>query len=363
MFASYLTIALRFFWKQRTYSLINIVGLTIGIACSLFILLWIGDELQKDRFHQNEGRLFKVMRHTYFTDGSIFTWTAVPKPLAQVLEEDYPEVEEAELQSWRQQLLIAYEEMSFKEHGYFAGKDFFKIFSFPFKEGDPATALSDIHSIVTLWEEHEGRIIGVVEYFHFASMRSEIGPLFIRLRPENTFFTFIRTESGQLPAVLDAVKTQSSLLNPAFPFEYHFLDRDFEELYASEKTIGSLAGIFALVTVVISCLGLLGLASYTAEQRIKEISVRKVLGASVSRLVWLMSGEFSKLVLLAYLVGAPLAYYLMARWLESFAYRASLSWMVFVLAGLLALLIAWLTVAYQSLKAARCNPAEVLRRE
>ncbi|MFP4095261.1 MAG: ABC transporter permease [Cyclobacteriaceae bacterium] len=785
MIRNYLNIALRFFMKQRAYSLINILGLAIGIACSLFILLWVEDELKMDRFHEKEGRLFKAMRHAYFTDGNIFTWSAIPKPLAQTLEEEYPEVEEAELQTWQQQLLIAHHEQSYKEEGFFAGEDFFKIFSFPFIEGDPTTALKDIHSVaiseklanklfgngpalgqmlrvdnraefkvtgvfsnppassslqfdfvlpieefiqrndwvedwgnnglrmhvllkenashevlnaklkdiirehdessdadaflkpfeevylygdyeegklqggrityvkifsliaffilliacinftnlatarasrrarevgmrkavgasrrslfvqfmaesflivllatllalllvwllmpyfntltgknipldllnpdilllllgvlllttlmagsypavymaslntmkilrgnlrsgkaaanfrrslvvfqfaislllivgtsviyrqlqyiqnkslgmdrenllymylegdlqdkyavfkeellqstgiqsisaasqnplsvgnsttglswegkapdeqilfsiinadydflqtmgmelsagrdfsrefstdtmniiineeaaramgmeeavgqhIKLWDEYEGEIIGVVKDFHFASLRSEIGPLFIRLRPDNTSFAFVRTQPGQLASALAALESSSQQLNPAFPFEYHFLDQDFEEIYQSEQTIGKLAGIFALVTIIISCLGLLGLASYTAEQRIREISVRKVLGASEARLVMLMSGEFSKLVLIAFGLGAPLAYFLMQQWLEAFAYRVSLSWLVFVVAGLIALVTAWLTVAYQSFKAAHCNPAEVLRSE
>jgi hypothetical protein len=148
MLKSYFSTSMRFFSKQRSYTLINIGGLSVGIACSLLILLWVQDELKIDHFHQKGGQLFRTMRHAYFTDGNIFTWSAVPKPLAQTLEEEYPEVLEAELITWEQQLLIARDEQAFKEKGRFAGKDFFNIFTYPFLEGDPATALQDINSIV-----------------------------------------------------------------------------------------------------------------------------------------------------------------------------------------------------------------------
>jgi predicted permease len=787
MLKSYFSTSMRFFSKQRSYTLINIGGLSVGIACSLLILLWVQDELKIDHFHQKGGQLFRTMRHAYFTDGNIFTWSAVPKPLAQTLEEEYPEVLEAELITWEQQLLIARDEQAFKEKGRFAGKDFFSIFTYPFLEGDPATALQDINSIViseslsrkifgeapalgqllrvddraefnisgvfkdvpqqsslqfdfiipveeyisrndwvedwgnnglrlfvlldqnasyqalnekikdiirqhnessdadvflqpyedmylygdfqegklaggrieyvriffvvaifvliiacinfmnlstaraskrarevgvrkavgarqstlfaqfmtesflivavamllavvmvwlvlpyfnelteknilldildptlllilisvllftallagsypavfmaslntikilkgnlqsgrqaslfrkglvvfqfgisillivgtaiiykqiqfiqeknlgldredlvymnlegalvenyqalkqeliqqpgiqsvtassqhplsvgnsttsvawddkkpddqilfsiinadydfvktmemellngrifsreystdtvnvlineaaaramgmenpigediTIWDEYKGNVIGVVRDFHFSSMHEKIGPLIIRLDPESSFLTlvFVRTETGRTQEALAIMEEHSRQLNPAFPFEYHFVDQDFEKIYRSEMTIGSLASIFALVAIFVSCLGLLGLASYTAEQRIKEISLRKVLGASVGNLMTLLSSEFSRLVIISFVLAAPLAYYLMEQWLQGFAYRVDLTFSVFLLAGGGALMLAWLTVAYQSYRAARTNPAEVLRNE
>lgn len=786
MLSSYLSTSFRFFRKQFSYTFINIAGLSVGIACSLMILLWVQDELSVDRFHEKEGQLYQIMRHAYFTDGKIFTWSAVPKPLAQTLEEEYPEVVEAELFSWQQEFLITLNDKSYREKGYHAGQDFFSIFSYPFVEGDPATALKDINSMVisetlakkvfgdtpalgkmlrvdnktefkvsgvfkdvpaasslsfdfvlpiedfiktnewvedwgnnglrmyvllsenasyrdfnskikdvirehsedsdadvflapyedmylhsdyqegklvggrieyvriftivavfvliiacinfmnlstaraskrarevgvrkavgarqnslfaqfmaesflivaiamllallltwlllpafnalteksivlhlldptllltllailvftgllagsypavfmssldtikilkgtlrsgrqatlfrqglvvfqfgisillivgtviiyqqvsfiqeknigmdkenllymslegnlgenfgafknqllqqpsiksvtttsqsplsvgnsttgvdwddkkpddqilfsvvnvdydfvntmgmelmagrpfseeyttdtaniivneeaaramgmddpigqnvTIWDDHQGQIIGLVRDFHYTSMHQKIGPLIIRLDPQRNWgFTFIRTTPGQTREALTAMEQSSTQLNPAYPFEYHFVDQEFEKIYRSEMTIGSLSSIFAVVAIFISCLGLLGLASYTAEQRIKEISVRKVLGASVSNLVMLLSGEFSRLVLIGFVISTPLAYYLMEQWLQGFAYRIELSIAIFGIAGLTSLFIAWLTVAYQSFRAARCNPAETLRNE
>ena len=786
MFSSFLATSLRFFRKQLSYTFINIGGLSVGIACSLMIFLWLQDELKMDRFHQNEGQLYRMMRHAYFTDGKVFTWSAIPKPLAETLEEEYPEVKEAELMTWEQEFLIARDEQAFKEKGRFAGKDFFNIFTYPFLEGDPTTALEDVNSItisrnlaakifgeksalgkmlrvddreefkvtgvfedvpeqssirfdfilpveeyirrndwvedwgnnglrmfvlldeqasyrdfnvkikdvirehkedtdtepflqpykdmylyadfqdgklvggrveylrifavvaifiliiacinfmnlstaraskrarevgirkavgarqsslfaqfmgesflivgvatllalgmawlllpyfntltekaitfslldpvlltillsvllftgllagsypaffmsslntikilkgsfrtgkqaalfrkglvvfqfgisillivgtaiiyrqvqfiqdknlglerenllymplegnlvddyrsfknellqqpgirsvtsasqsplsvgnsttgvewddkkpddqilfsiinadydfvetmqmellegrtflrefstdsvnviineaaaiamgmddpigkdITVWDDYHGQVIGVVKDFHYSSMHEKIGPLIIRLDPDQgNNLVFIKTESGMTEEALAAMEKGSKNFNPAFPFEYHFVDQDFEDIYRSEMTIGRLAIMFALVAIFVSCLGLLGLASFTAEQRVKEISVRKVLGASVSHLVVQLSGEFSRLVIIGFMVAAPLAYYLMEQWLQGFAYRIHLSLVIFFLAGVSALLLAWLTVAYQSFRAARCNPAEVLRSE
>lgn len=786
MFSSFLATSLRFFRKQLSYTFINIGGLSVGIACSLMIFLWLQDELKMDRFHQNEGQLYRMMRHAYFTDGKVFTWSAIPKPLAETLEEEYPEVKEAELMTWEQEFLIARDEQAFKEKGRFAGKDFFNIFTYPFLEGDPTTALADVNSItisrslaakifgekpalgkmlrvddreefkitgvfedvpeqssirfdfiipveeyirrndwvedwgnnglrmfvlldeqasyrdlnvkikdvirehkedtdtepflqpyedmylysdfkegklvggrieylqiftivaifvlviacinfmnlstaraskralevgirkavgarqssllaqfmsesfmivgmatlialgivwlllpffndltekaitlslldseilmvllgillftglvagsypaffmasldtikilkgslrsgkkaalfrkglvvfqfsisillivgtsiiyrqvqfiqdknlglerenllympvegaleddyrsfknellkqpgirsvtsasqsplsvgnsttgvewddkkpddqilfsiinadydfvetmqmeilegrtflrefstdsvnviineaaalamgmddpigkdITVWDNYDGQVIGVVKDFHYSSMHEKIGPLIIRLDPDQgKKLVFIKTESGMTEEALAAMEAGSQTFNPGFPFEYHFVDQDFEELYRSEMTIGSLASIFALVAIFVSCLGLLGLASYTAEQRVKEISVRKVMGASVGNLVLLLSGEFSRLVMIGFLLAAPLAYFLMEQWLQGFAYRVNLSVVIFVVAGIAALLLAWFTVAYQSFRTARCNPADVLRNE
>ena len=151
--------------------------------------------------------------------------------------------------------------------------------------------------------------------------------------------------------------------NPEYPFEYHFLDQTFESMYKGEMVIGRLARVFAAIAIFISCLGLLGLSSFTAEQRTKEIGIRKVLGAPVSSLVILLSRDFTWLVLVAFALAAPLAWYFMNDWLENFAYHTNMGIGVFLLAGGLALLIAWLTISYQSLKAASVSPVKSLRSE
>jgi putative ABC transport system permease protein len=785
MLSSYFITSLRHFRKQFSYTLINIIGLSVGIACSLLIFLWVQDELSVDQFHANGSRLYRAMRHAHFSDGSTFTWAAMPKPLAQLLEEEYPEILEAELFSWEEQLLIAQEDQAFKEKGHHAGKDFFTIFTYPFLEGDPNTALEDVNSIVILerlaqklygeesalgkivkvdnraefkitgvienvpedasirfdfilpieellqrnewveswdnnalrilvlldenasptavnnkirniinehtehnenalflqpyedmylyadyedgklvggrieyvrifsivaifvliiacinfmnlataraskrakevgvrkaigarqtslviqfmldsflivwigtllslllvvlvlpyfnevtaktitldlthptilltllgillmtsllagsypalymssmntikilkgalkhgkqatlfrrslvvvqfvisilliigtvviyqqihyiqqknlglerenllfmpiegalkanyetfktellqkpgiqlvtgsnqnplnignstgglewegknpednilfsfaqvdydyletmdmqlvagrtfsrdfatdtanivineeaarvmgmenpvgedihlWSEIKGKVIGVVKDFHFSSMHEEIGPFIMILSPKKTEIAFVRAEKGKTQEAVASMEEVSSLLNPSFPFEYHFMDEDFEKIYRSEMTIGKLASSFALIAIFVSCLGLLGLASYTAEQRIKEISVRKVMGASVANLVLLLSGEFTRLVLVGFILAVPIAYSLMDQWLEAFAYHIDLSFVIFLLAGVTSLVLAWCTVGYQSFRAARCNPADILRND
>lgn len=152
-------------------------------------------------------------------------------------------------------------------------------------------------------------------------------------------------------------------MNPKFPFDYRFADDEYQKLYKSETVVGSLANYFAFLAIFISCLGLLGLSAFTAEQRTKEIGVRKVLGASVSSIFGLLSKDFLKLVLLAIVIATPLAWWAMSQWLQGFAYQVDLSWWIFALAGLLAIGIALLTISFQSVKAALMNPVKSLRSE
>jgi ABC-type antimicrobial peptide transport system permease subunit len=150
---------------------------------------------------------------------------------------------------------------------------------------------------------------------------------------------------------------------PSAPFDYQFVDEQYDKKFAAEERIGKLATFFASLAIFISCLGLFGLASFMAEQRTKEIGVRKVLGASITDLWLLLSKDFVKLVLLAFLIAAPLAWYAMSMWLENFAYRTSISWWVFALVGLGTLLITLCTVSWQSIRTALLNPVKSLRNE
>ena len=150
---------------------------------------------------------------------------------------------------------------------------------------------------------------------------------------------------------------------PELPFEYSFLDERFDGVYASERKLGTIFTVFCSLAIFIACLGLFGLAAYTAEQRTKEIGVRKVLGASVGSLVLLFSRDFTKLVLVALLIAVPVSYVIMNRWLEDFAYRITLGASTFLMAGGIALLIAWLTIGFQSVRAAVANPVDSLRNE
>jgi ABC-type antimicrobial peptide transport system permease subunit len=151
--------------------------------------------------------------------------------------------------------------------------------------------------------------------------------------------------------------------NPSYPFEYSFVDEDFDKLFKSETLIGNLSRIFAGLGIFISCLGLFGLSAFTAEQRTREIGIRKVLGANTPGIVALLSKDFLKIVFIAIAIGSPLAFYLMNKWLQDFAYRIHIQWWVFVIAAFVALLIAFLTVSFQAIKAAIANPVRSLRSE
>ena len=211
--------------------------------------------------------------------------------------------------------------------------------------------------------QRSGRIVGVIKDFHFQSLQEAVQPLTLRIAPG--FFTFMSFDisSENTPKTVAALKSEWQKLAPDVPFVYFFADEAYNEQYTGEERFGRLFLYLALVAVFISCLGLFGLATFTAEQRTKEIGVRKVLGASVASIVALLSKDFLKLVLVALLIASPLAWYAMNEWLEDFAYKIDLEWWYFALAGLLAVGIALLTVSFQSIKAALMNPVESLRSE
>jgi ABC-type antimicrobial peptide transport system permease subunit len=203
----------------------------------------------------------------------------------------------------------------------------------------------------------------VVKDFHLTSLHETIRPLVIVLMPKYNSLLLVKAQRGRTPLALAGLQQAYRKYNPGYPFEYHFLDETFERQYKSETLVGELAKYFAILAVFISCLGLFGLAAFTAEQRTKEIGVRKILGASVSALVALLSKEFIKLVGIAFLLASPVAWYAVNQWLQKFAYREEIAWWIFVLAGGLAVLIAVLTVSFQSLRAALANPVKSLRNE
>ena len=209
----------------------------------------------------------------------------------------------------------------------------------------------------------EGQIIGVMKDFHTASLHSPIEPVIAVLRPDNTRYLYLRLEASQTRAALAATAEAFAAVAPGFPFRYAFLDQEFARMYESERVMRILAAWAAGVGIFIACLGLLGLATFMAEQRSREMSIRKVLGASTAQLMLLLTREFSLLVLVAFGLAVPLAYLLLQQWLEGFAYRVGLSPWLFAGAGLFTLLVAWATVAGQALRAASADPAEILRTE
>ena len=214
------------------------------------------------------------------------------------------------------------------------------------------------------WGNHEGRIIGVLKDFHFASMHETIEPLIIRLDEAREWGTMlVRTEKGKTKEALAGLEKAYKTLNPKFPFTYQFSDLEFAKLYKSEQLVSRLSNYFACLAIFISCLGLFGFATFAATQRTKEISVRKVLGASVSNILALLSGSFLKPVVIAILISSPVAWYVMNKWLEDFAYKITIGWWVFAVAGLVTVGIALLTVSFQTIKAAVSNPVKSLRTE
>jgi putative ABC transport system permease protein len=205
-------------------------------------------------------------------------------------------------------------------------------------------------------------IIGVVKNFHFESLRKNIGALSMILRPSSGSVA-VRLKSNDVLQTIARIKGLWKNMAPGQPFSYRFMDDDFDSVYRAEQRVGQIFITFAVISIIIGCLGLFGLSAYTAERRTKEIGVRKVLGASVSNIVTLLSADFLKLILLAILIGSPIAWYGMKRWLSEFAYRIDISWWMFVVAGLLAIFIALLTVSFQSIKAALRNPVKSLKTE
>jgi len=219
-----------------------------------------------------------------------------------------------------------------------------------------------IGKTIELWGE-DREIIGVVKDFHFESFHEEINPLFFYLNPDNARHILIKLQAGSEKKAIAEIEQVYKSLNPGFPFAYKFLDENYQRLYESEKRVSVLSRYFAGLAVLISCLGLLGLAAFTVETRQKEIGIRKVLGANVYQLVRLLSTEFTKMVGIAILIALPVSYILAQSWLSSFAYRITLEWWYFTGAGILALVIAWFTVGSQTLKAAYINPVECLKDE
>ena len=209
----------------------------------------------------------------------------------------------------------------------------------------------------------EGTIIGVVKDFHFLSMRHKIMPAIFYCQQNTYGNIYIKTTGKDLPKVIAAAHAEWNKYNADFPFAYNFLDDDFKHLYESEQRTSLLYNVFAAIAIFISCLGLFGLAAYTAQVRTKEIGVRKVLGASVSGIIQLLAKDFIKLVVVAIFIATPVAWYVMNKWLQDFAYKINIGWTVFVIAGLLAVLIALITISFQSIKAAIANPVRNLRTE
>lgn len=214
---------------------------------------------------------------------------------------------------------------------------------------------------LTMWGR-KGTIVGVVKDFNYVPLQRPIEPLIMILNRWGGDIV-VRTKPGQTQATIKALEKIHTKLNPSFPFSYNFLDQDLDKMYKGERQLGNLFNIFAVLAIFISCMGLYGLSAFMSEQRIKEIGVRKVLGASVFSIVQLLSSGITRLILVAMVIAIPVSWYAIDNWLKNFAYRIDINWIIFAGASLAALLVAWLTVSYESIKAAITNPIKSLRTE
>ncbi|MFQ5751728.1 MAG: ABC transporter permease [bacterium] len=212
------------------------------------------------------------------------------------------------------------------------------------------------------WKNKQGCVIGVVKDFHFESLYQKIEPTVFFMEPYYNHI-LVRLQTENVAETITFIKEKWQVLFPELPFEYNFLGERFDKLYQKEEKLGELFGYFSFLAIFIASLGLFGLATFATEQRTKEVGIRKVLGASVTGVVALLSKDFVKLVLLANVIAWPVAWWAMNKWLQNFAYRIDIDWWVFLLAGGLALLIALLTVSAQAIRAALANPVDSLRYE
>jgi len=266
-------------------------------------------------------------------------------------------------------------------YGNDVGDEFFETMNLPMAEGrafskafaDSSSVIfnetairtmglkNPIGKIVSLWGKKK-QIVGVVKDYHFKSLYDKISPAFLEYNP-NADYTLIRIKAGNEEQTIAGIQSLFTKSNNGLEFNYTFLDDDYNKLYASEQRVAVLSKYFACIAVIISCLGLFGLAAFTAQKRQKEIGIRKVIGASVSNVVAMLSKDFLRLVLFALCIAFPASWWLMNCWLQGFAYRVNISPMVFVVSGFSVVLITLITISFQSIKAAVANPVNSLRSE
>ncbi len=211
------------------------------------------------------------------------------------------------------------------------------------------------------WQPRDGKVIGVLKDFYFESLKQKIVPTVYFIAPYMAWNYVVRIQPQDIPGTIDFIEEVWDRFNEGAPFEYTFVDESFAQLYDTEQRQGRIFTVFAILAIFIACLGLIGLAAFSAERKKKEVGIRKVLGATPQSLIFLLSKEFTILVVVAFVIAAPIAWYIMQGWLQDFVYRISIPWFVFIFAGGVALFIAWITVGYQTLKTAYLNPVKSIR--
>jgi len=222
---------------------------------------------------------------------------------------------------------------------------------------------SPIGQSLTYWGNRTGTIVGIVKDFHFQSLHKPIEPLCIYFEPLYFDYLSLKINDSNIPSTLGYIEKMMKKFSPKYPFEYHFFDDMFDLAYRTEQKTGQIFSAFTFLSLCIACMGLFGLAMFTAHQRIKEIGIRKILGASTGKILLLLLKEFTKWVLIANVIAWPVAYFTMNKWLQNFSYRINIDLWTYIFAGTLAIVIAFLTVSYHSFKAATANPVDSLRYE
>jgi putative ABC transport system permease protein len=272
-------------------------------------------------------------------------------------------------------------QMSFLIHPYGVDKDFLNMFKIKLTAGTGFTGekADSAHWILNetavrlmgmknpvgkrfKFHDTQGTIVGIVKDFHMASAKQAIEPVIFNYRP-NTWQLFVKTTGAKSPVAIKAVQKLWKQYNASFPFEFRFLDDDYNDMYKSEQNTATLFNIFACIAIFISCLGLFGLATYTAQVKIKEIGIRKVLGASVVNITAMLSKDFLVLVIISIVIASPIAWFAMNKWLMDYVYRIEINWWVLAIAGFAAILIAFITISSRAIKAALSNPVKSLRSE
>jgi putative ABC transport system permease protein len=209
----------------------------------------------------------------------------------------------------------------------------------------------------------EGFVTGIIADFHFKTLHKEIEPLFLYMREEAPKYLAVKLNTADIRSTVEFIKHQWNNIIPDSPFEYFFYDSFYDQLYKKEALFGKIIFIFSMIAILIACMGLFGLAAFFSERRTKEIGIRKVNGAMITEVLTMLNGEFLKWVAVSFIFATPLSWYFMNKWLQTFAYKTEMSWWIFALAGVIAMVIALLTVSWQSLRAATRNPVEALRYE
>lgn len=389
MLKNYLKTAIRNLKKNPFYSFINVFGLAVGMACCIMIMLFVQDELSYDRYHENANNIFRITSH-WEREGRELNYATTRGNLGPSLVEDYPEIKNCVRVVIHRWFVVEHNEKRITTNPIFADPSILEVFTFPLSRGNKDNALADPSNVVisedlaeTVFGDQDpmgkqikssrfaGRgqdsasatVIGVVKDFHNGSLHEEIGPTIYRYW-ERHGEILLRISPDNVQETLAFLENKWRTLPTHLIFFYFFIDTALEnQAYQGDKREGKIFTYAAILAIVLACLGLFGLASYTAERRIKEIGIRKVLGASVSSIILLLNKDFSMLVLIANVVAWPIGYYVMHRWLQDFAYRAGIAWWIFVLAAVMAFVISLLTISYQSIKAAITNPVNTLRYE